>query len=223
MAAGMHAQAIHISPDLAITEGVPRGSRARLAEDTVTRVARICRHAGIAEQRTLAGPRATRGAVSAALREAVTTMTRDGLLVLTFAGRTRRGTGPIETARWCLHDADIEVRQVAAQLTRLPPTARLIVIAQTCHATAIAQCLLGPQLTVMIASCRDDQTTHERSRSELAARLERLLCHEPHPPSLAELGRALQAGAPDAERPWVGTNVADWWPASARAIFANTA
>jgi hypothetical protein len=219
----MHALAIHVSADLATADGAQRWPRAVVAEDTVRRAAQICRRAGIAEQRTLAGRQATHAGLIAALREAVTTMTRDGLLVLTFSGHAVRGTGPIQTTRWCLCDGGVEVWQLADQLARLPPTARLILIVDTCHATAIARCLRGPQLTVVIASCRDDQTMRDRPCSELAVRLERLLCHDERAPSLAEVSRALQADTPDGERPWVWTNVADWWPASALAIFANTA
>jgi hypothetical protein len=63
----------------------------------------------------------------------------------------------------------------------------------------------------------------ERARSEFVVRLERLLCGEDCRCSLADVRAALEADTPDSERPAVWTNVADWWPARALAIFANTA
>jgi len=94
----------------------------------VRRTAQICRWAGIAEQRTLAGPAATRAAVLAALREAAAALRRDGLLALTFSGHTVRGDGPIEAARWCLFDGGLAMAELAAQLARLPATSRLVII-----------------------------------------------------------------------------------------------
>gem|GEM_PF-3384877 len=215
--------AIHVGADLATEGGVQRWPRSVAAADTVRRTAQICRSAGVAEQRTLGGAAATKAAVLAALRDAAAGLTRDGLLVLTFSGRTVRGDGPIETTRWCLFDAGLAMSELAAHLARLPGTSRLVIITDTCHATAIARCLLGPQLAVVIASCREDQTMLERARSEFVVRLERLLCGEDCRCSLADVRATLEADTPDCERPAVWTNVADWWPARARAIFSNAA
>jgi hypothetical protein len=223
VAAGtMRALAIHISADRSsesLDEHWPRAA----AQDTVRRAAQICRRAGIAEQRTLAADRASTAAVLAALREAAEALTRDGLLVLTFAGATLRGDGPLETTQWQLYDGGLTLTHLADQLAMLPATARLIIIADTCHASAIAGCLHGSQLAVVIAGCGEDQKMMERRNGELVIELEQLLCGPENRGSLRELRHHLEADAPDDERPTIWTNVADWWSASALDIFANIA
>jgi hypothetical protein len=152
MPIGLPALAIHVGADLATEGGVLRWPRSVAAEDTVRRTTQICRRAGVAAQRTLAGTEATKAAVMSALHNAAAALTRDGLLVLTFSGHTVRGEGPIESTRWCLFDDGLAMSELARLLAYLPRASRLVLITDTCHATAIARCLRGPQLAVVIAS-----------------------------------------------------------------------
>jgi hypothetical protein len=136
---------------------------------------------------------------------------------VTFSGHTERGDGPIETARWCLVGGGMMLSQIADHLAQLPPAARLVIIADTCYAAAITQCLRGAQLAVVVASCAEDQTMVERARSEFVVRLEDLVCSDPSR-SIDELRAALEADTPDCERPVVWTNAADRWPSELVAV-----
>lgn len=206
------ALAIHVCAD-AETTGLHRHWRPSLAAtDTMQRAQRICEHAGVTEQRTLAGDQATAEALRDALGRAAAELINGGLFVVTFSGHTERGDGPIETARWCLVGGGMMLSQIADQLALLPPAARLVVIADTCYAAAIAQCLRGPQLAIVIASCGEDQTMIERARSEFIVRLEDLVCSDGPSRSLDEIRAALEDDTPDCERPVVWTNATDRWP-----------
>jgi hypothetical protein len=205
------ALAIHVCAD-AETSGLRRRwPPAFAAHDTVQRAQRICERCGVVEQQTLAGDQATAEALRDALDHAAAVLINGGLLVLTFSGHTERGDGPIETARWCLVGSSLTLAQIADQLALLPPAARLVIIADTCYAAAIAHCLRGAQLAVVAAACGEDQTMIERARSEFIVRLEHLVCSDPSR-SIDELRAALEADTPDCERPVVWTNAADRWP-----------
>jgi hypothetical protein len=210
------ALAIHVCADTETT-GLHRSwPPPAAARDTAQRAQRICEHAGVAEQRTLAGDQATAEALRDALDHAAAVLSEDGLLVVTFSGHTERGEGPIGDARWCLVGGGLPLSQIADHLARLPPTARLVIIADTCYAAAIAQCLRGTQPAVVIASCGDDQTMIVRRHSEFVVRLEDFVCagRPPGSPpgSIDELRGALEADTPDCERPVVWTNAAERWP-----------
>jgi hypothetical protein len=86
--------------------------------DSVRRAVAICDHAGIVEQRTLAGEHATRAALLGALSDAGADLADGGLLVLMFAGHCERGDGPIETARWCLASQTGTLADLVAQFPR---------------------------------------------------------------------------------------------------------
>ena len=207
--------AIHVCGD-----GTTRGLRhqwppSHTAPDTTERLVRICGQLGIAEQRRLAGDGATADAVRAALRAACATLASDGLLVLTFSGHTERGDGPIETARWCLTGGGLELAEIAGSLTMLPASAQLLVVCDSCYASAIASVLHGPQQTVVLAGCGDDQTMLERVSSEFVVRLEAFACADGAPGSLDALRVALEADTPDCERPVVWTNAEHRWSAAA--------
>ena len=205
------ALAIHVCAD-AETSGLRRTwPPAFAAHDTVQRAQRICERSGVVEQRTLAGDQATAEALRDALDHAAAALIHGGLLVVTFSGHTERGDGPIETARWCLVGGGMMLSQIADQLAQLPPAARLVIIADTCYAAAIAPCLRGAQLAVVVASCGEDQTMIERARSEFVVRLEDLVCADPAR-SIDELRAALEDDTPDCERPVVWTNAAERWP-----------
>lgn len=210
-----HALAIHVCAD-AETRGSRRCWRPLLAaRDTLQRAQRICAHAGVIEQRTLAGDQASAEALREALGHAAAVLLDGGLLVVTFSGHTERGDGPIETARWCLVGGGMALSQIAEPLAQLPPSARLVIIADTCYAAAIAPCLRGPRSAVVIASCGEDQTMIERARSEFVCRLEDLVCSDGPSPSLDQIRAALQDDTPDCERPVVWTRAADRWPPAA--------
>ena len=209
-----HALAIHVCAD-AETSGLRRRwPPAFAAHDTVQRAQRICERSGVVEQRTLAGDQATAEALRGALDHAAAALINGGLLILTFSGHTERGDGPIETARWCLVGSSLTLAQITDQLALLPPAARLVIIADTCYAAAIAHCLRGGQLAVVVASCAEDQTMIERARSEFVVRLEDLVCSDATR-SIDELRAALEADTPDCERPVVWTNAAERWPSEA--------
>ena len=213
----MRALAIHVCAD-AETTGLRRPWPPVIAaRDTLQRTQRICEHSGVVEQRTLAGDQATAEALRDALGHAAAVLINGGLLVLTFSGHTERGDGPIETARWCLVGGSLTLAQIADQLVQLPPAARLVIIADTCYAAAIAQCLRGPQLAIVVASCSEDQTMISRARSEFVVQLEDLVCSDPSR-TIDELRAALEADTPDCERPVVWTNAAARWPSERIAV-----
>jgi hypothetical protein len=210
------ALAIHVCADTETTGLQRRWPPLAAARDTAQRAQRICEHAGVTEQRTLAGDQATAEALRDSLGHAAAVLRDDGLLVVTFSGHTERGDGPIDTARWCLVGGSLPLSQIADDLARLPPGARLVIIADTCYAAAIAQCLRGTQPAVVIASCGDDQTMIVRRHSEFVVRLEDFVCsgrQSGSPPGSIEALRAvLEADTPDCERPVVWTNAAERWP-----------
>jgi hypothetical protein len=207
--------AIHVCADAETTGRRRPWPPVIAARDTLQRAQRICEHSGVVEQRTLAGDQATPEALCDALGHAAAVLINGGLLVMTFSGHTERGDGPIETARWCLVGGGMMLSQIADHLAQLPPAARLVIIADTCYAAAIAHCLRGAQLAVVVASCAEDQTMVERARSEFIVRLEELVCAGHPGRSIDEIRAALEDDTPDCERPVVWTNAADRWPSEA--------
>jgi hypothetical protein len=209
--------AIHICADVETT-GLHRSWPPPFASpDTLARARRICERAGVADQHTLAGGLATAAVLLDALGRAAAALSDDGLLVVSFAGHTERGDGPIETTRWCLVGGGVTLAELADHLARLPPGARVVIIADTCYAAAIAAVLHGPQPAVVIAGCGEEQTMIERAHSEFVVRLEDFVCAEPAPGqaprhAIDALRDVLEADTPDCERPVVWTNTADRWP-----------
>lgn len=210
-----HAIAIHVCADVETT-GLRRSWPPPIASrDTLERVQRICELGGVAEQQALAGDQATAPALLDAVGRAAAALSDDGLLVISFVGHTERGDGPIETTRWCLVGGGVTLGQLADGLARLPPAARVVIIADTCYASAIAAVLHGPQPAVVIAGCGEDQTMIERARSEFVVRLEEFVCAgtECSPgAAIHALRDVLEADTPDCERPVVWTNATDRWP-----------
>jgi hypothetical protein len=216
------ALAIHVCADVLATEPYRRWTRLISSRDAVQRAARLCEHAGVVDQWMLVGEAATRGALGAALAEAAKLLADDGLLVLTFSGHTERGEGPIEAARWCLFDGPIGVSEVGAQLAQLPSAARVVVIADTCYAGAIARAPRGPQAFLLLGACDEEQSMVERACSELLVRFERLVfAHRGC--SAAELKAVLEADTPACERPCVWTDRVSWWSAAVVAPGADRA
>ncbi|HEX3764329.1 MAG TPA: hypothetical protein VHW23_36795 [Kofleriaceae bacterium] len=207
-----HAIAVHVCADVETT-GLRRSWPPPVAShDTLERVRRICECAGVPEQRTLAGAQATAAGLLDALGRAATALGDDGLLVISFAGHTERGDGPIETTRWCLVGGGVTLAQLADHLARLPPAARVVIIADTCYAAAITAVLHGPQPAVVIAGCGEDQTMIERAHSDFIVRLEDFVCARPPgdaPGTIDALRSVLEDDTPDCERPVVWTRAAD--------------
>jgi hypothetical protein len=221
--ASLSALAIHVCADIAGAGPERRWPRSHAAADTLERAVQICAELGIEDQIALAGGEATVSALMGSLADAADVLADDGLLVLTFSGHTARGNGPVETARWCLFDGGVELAQIAGQLARLPGDGRVIVICDSCYAAAIACALTGSQPVLVLASCGEDQTMIDRTRSEFIVRLEDFVTSHPAGGSLAELREALEADTPDCERPVVWSNAEDRWPLTTSAWVAFTA
>jgi hypothetical protein len=209
----VNALAIHICADVASAGPDRQWPYSIAAPDTVRRIARICEHAGIVEQHTLASEQATTAAVRAALLHATERLASGGVLVVTFSGHTKRGDGPIGTARWCLFDDGLELSEIARHLALLPETSRIVLICDTCYAAAIAQVLVGAQQVLVVASCSDEQTMIQRRVSEFVVRLEDFICATRGHGSVDDLRARLEHDTPDCERPAVWTNTASWWSA----------
>ena len=209
----MNALAIHICADVATAGPDRRWPYSLAAPDTVRRTARICAHAGIVAQHTLASEQATTAAVQAALRRASERLAPGGILVVTFSGHTRRGDGPVGTARWCLFDDGLELSEVARHLALLPETSRVVLICDTCYGAAISQVLVGAQQVLVLASCSDEQTMIDRRASEFVVKLEDFICTTRDCGSVDDLRARLEHDTPDCERPTVWTNTASWWSA----------
>jgi hypothetical protein len=205
------ALAIHVEADVASSGAERRWPVTASARDTARRMARICERVGVAEQRTLIGSDATIAALLDALAWARGALSSSGFLVLTFSGHTRRGDGPVTTARWCLFDGEMELSRVSTSLADRPDEVRLVVICDSCYAASIARTLAGPQGAVVLASCGEDQTMVERASSQFAVSLEELVGAAGAGPSLEELRIGLEHDTPDSERPTVWTNDPTWW------------
>lgn len=209
------ALAIHVCADVETAGLHRRWPPPAAARDTVRRAQRICERAGVTEQRTLTGDDATAEALRDALDHAAAVLSEDGLLVVTFSGHTERGDGPIDTAHWCLVGGGLPLSQIANHLARLPPAARVVIIADTCYGAAIARCLRGAQRALVIAGCGDDQTMIVRRHSEFVVRLEDFVCSGRPQGSIDALRAVLEDDTPDCERPVVWTNAAVRWPSEA--------
>ena len=215
MASDTAALAVHVCADDASAGPDRRWPRMHATEDTAQRFERICRTLGLHDQRTLGGEHATVAAVLGALAQAAVDLAPHGLLVLTFSGHTMRGDGPIETARWCLFDAGMELSQLAGGLEQLPDSASVIIICDSCYAAAVASCLRGPQQVVLLASCGEEQTMIDRARSEFVVRLDEFVGEQRPRGTLAQLRDVLEADTPDCERPVVWTNAEARWSTEA--------
>jgi hypothetical protein len=213
-----NALAIHVCADIASAGPGKRWAPMVVIEDTMRRAVKVCRAAGVDEQRTLAGEHATRAALLSALEYARGALPNDGLLVLSFAGHTQRGDGPLESARWCLFDGGLALSRIACQLALFPADARLVIITDTCYAAAIAGTLVGTQRALVLASCGEDQTAIDRNSREFMVRLESFVCSAGRQGTVEDLRRHLELDTPDCERPYVWTNTESWWSAMPIAV-----
>jgi hypothetical protein len=197
----MTAVAVHIGVER------PAGrnfARLRSPRGTVDRLAGLCATAGVETQHRLLDARATASEVRATLAVAARGIGRGGLLVLSFSGHAERPVPGEHLGGWYLHDGPIRHTETAACLAEAPPTTRVVVVADTCHAASFtAVCAAIPATTVLLAACAANQSTLDHPVSEFTAALVR---HLAVPRTYLELERLLQAGAPDIERPEAHAN-----------------
>lgn len=179
--------------------------------DTVERLTRLCRAAGVRSQDRLLGPDATVGRVREAITDAVSRIGPDGLFVLTFSGHSERAVPGEHLGGWCLRDGVLRHTQIAELLAAVSSSAHIVVIAETCYAAAFANVFAAvPATTVLLAACAENQATLNLPQSEFVAALERLTFPDgsanPQCVSYAWLRRELRKDTPDVERPDIRAN-----------------
>jgi hypothetical protein len=212
MPAETSGRAIHIGADTLTDPRHAHLAALRSCRDTVTRFSRLAAASGITEQRVLAGVCATRARVRAALQRAATELDPRAQLLLTFTGHTdpddHRADGSRDVA-WCLYDGALRLAEVAALLAAVPPTARIIVVSDTCYAAALSRYSIRATV-ILVAACGASQQILARPATGFAARLEQLVMpggrRNPQCTSYAWLDTQLGLDSPDVERPCVWTN-----------------
>jgi hypothetical protein len=171
----------------------------------------LCEAAGIQAQQTLLGTDATTARARAAIAASAVSIGPGGLLVVTFSGHSERPVPGEHGGGWCLHDAALRHAETAGLLAAVPPSAHIVIIADTCYAAACAAAFSGvPATTVVLAACAENQATLNYQQSEFAKTLQRLTYPggRPNPDcaSYAWLRQELRKDTPDVERPDVRTN-----------------
>ena len=208
----VNALAMHIGADELAWPGHAHLGALRGCHDTLARMTRLTRAAGIQEQQCLAGTQATRAAVAEALTRGASALAPEGLLVVTFCGHTVRHH---DQTFWCLHDGESPLDALAACLVGAPASAQLVVVADTCYGAALRRSADLAATLVLIAACGEDQHTLIRPTSEFIVRLEQLTY--PDGVQNAEcttyrwLHERLRDNTPDVERPEVWTNREAAW------------
>ena len=199
-------------PGLAVHVGAERSCR-----DTLERMSRLATAAGITRQHQLLGTRASRAAVTGALRRAAVVLDPRGHLLLTFTGHSDReltGRNRWPEVVWRLADGTLPLSEVAALLAAVPPTAFITVIADTCYAAALSRFTI-PATVVLLAACGPDQEILAHPAMGFAARLEQLMLTDGQPnpacTSYLWLNRQFRRGSPDVERPRAWTNRPSVW------------
>lgn len=205
------AAAVHIGAD--VLESPRHATYARLLScvDTVDRLTRLCHASGITAQRRLLGADATMGRVRDCIVDSAARTGPGGLLVLTFSGHSERAVPGEHDGGWCLRDGTLHHTDTVRLLAAAPPSAHLVVIADTCHAAAFATVFADVPVTiVLVAACGENQTTLNYPVSQFVVTLERLILHHgvPNPDctSYAWLRQELRRDTPDVERPDIRTN-----------------
>lgn len=209
--AGPRSAAVHIGADVLRHPRHAAWARPLSCRDTTARLSRLCQAAGIRAQQALLGPDATTDRACAAIAGAAAGIGPGGLLVVTFSGHSERPVPGEHDGGWCLHDAALRHAQTAGLLAAAPPSARIIIIADTCYAAACAAVFTGvPATTIVLAACAENQATLNYQHSEFVRKLERLTSPggRPNPDcrSYAWLRRELRKDTPDVERPDVRAN-----------------
>jgi Caspase domain len=209
--AGLREAAVHIGADDLRDPRHAAWARPLSCRDTVDRLSRLCRAAGVRAQQALLGPDATTERVRAAIAASVAGIGPAGLLVLTFSGHSERPVPDEHDGAWCLHDQALRHAETAALLATAPASARIVVIADTCYAAACAAAFTGvPATIIVLAACAENQVTLNYQHSEFVHKLERLTYPggRPNPDcrSYAWLRRELRQDTPDVERPDIRAN-----------------
>lgn len=209
--------AIHIGASVLASPRHARWPVVRSCHDTVERTSRLAAAAGITRHHRLLGTRATRAAISHALREAAARLDPHGHLLVAFTGhsdRDRPDPDQPPAIAWCLHDGTLPLADVAALLAAVPPTAFVTVIADTCYAGALSGFPV-PATMVLLAACGASQEILANPQDTFAARVERLVLpggqFNPRCTSYRWLNRQLSEDSPDVERPQVWANRLSAW------------
>jgi hypothetical protein len=214
--------AVHIGADFLESPAHAGWAKLLSCLDTVERLTRLCRAAGVRSHRRLLGADASVARVRAAIAARVRRIGPGGLFVLTFSGHSERAVPGEHLGGWCLRDGVLRHTEIAGLLAAAPPSAHIVVIAETCYAAAFAHAFAAvPATTVLLAACAENQATLNLPRSEFVAALERLTFPggraDPRRVSYAWLRRKLREGTPDVERPDIRANRPD---AMFQAVFA---
>jgi hypothetical protein len=205
------AAAVHIGADVLRHPRHARWARPLSCRDTVERLSRLCQAAGIQAQQALLGPDATTARARAAIAGSAASTGPGGLLIVTFSGHSERPVPGEHDGGWCLHDQALRHAETTRLLSAAPASARIVIITDTCYATACAAAFTGvPATTVVLAACAENQATLNYRQSGFVTALERLTYPggRPNPDcrSYAWLRRELRKDTPDVERPDIRVN-----------------
>jgi hypothetical protein len=208
--------ALHIGADVLETPRRAVWPRLRSCRDSVERLTQLCTAAGITTQRRLLGIDATLGQVRAAIAEQAAHTRPGGLFVLTFSGHSERAVPGEHDGGWCLRDGTLQHTDTADILLAAPPSAHLLVIADTCYAASFATVLTRlPATTVLLAACAANQGILDYPVSMFVTALQRLTFPDgmanPANTSYAWLRQQLRNDTPDVERPDICTNRPHAW------------
>jgi len=205
------AVAIHVGADLLNSPEHAAWETPRFCGDTVTRLSRLCRHAGVHHQHLLLGAEASVGMVRETLAHHAERTQPGGLLVLSFSGHSARPVPGSHIGGWSLCDGVLYHDETARTLTAVPRQAHILVLTISCYAAAFARVL--PDLaasTVLLAACGTSQAILNWPVSEFVTTLERLTFPGGVPNadcvSYGWLRRELRRDTPDIERPEVLAN-----------------
>ena len=211
-------QAVHIGADVVACPPGTGWPRLLSCRDTVDRLSRLSHAAGARSQHRAVGPDATVATVRRMVTGAVARTRPGGLLIVAFSGHSERAVPGVHDGGWYLYDGSIRHVETAALLSAAPPSATVVVIADTCYATALAHSpamARVPATVVLLAACAESQTTLNYPVSEFVTTLHRLTFPggKRHPDCVTYtwLRRQLRVDTPDAQRPEVWVNrVAAW-------------
>jgi hypothetical protein len=208
----VHALAIHIGADALAWPGHAHLGGLPSCRDTLERLTRLTRAAGIQEQCCLAGTQATCAAVTETLTRGATALDHKGMLVVTFAGHTVRHH---DQTCWCLHDGESPLSEIAACFASATASAQVVVVADTCYGAALQRYADLAATLILIAACGADQHTMIRRTSLFIGRLEQLTYSDgiwnAACTTYRWLHKRLRDQTPDVERPEVWTNRTAAW------------
>jgi len=198
--------AIHVGADLLSNPEHAGWQAPRFCGDTVTRLSRLCRDAGVRHQHLLQGAQASLGVVRETIAHHAGRTQPGGLLIISFSGHSARPVPGSHVGGWALGDGVLYHDQTARMLAAVPPQARIVVLTVSCYAAAFAGVLPGlAASTVLVAACGTSQAIVNWPVSEFVTTLERLTFPGGTPNadcvSYNWLCRELRRDTPDTERP----------------------